>query len=132
MKFKPLMVGVATASLLLGSLATAAPAAAAGYNGACGKGYRVVNSADIGRKGTVFLAYNNASGKNCVITVLSTGGKVRADAALKKSSAGPWRTDSGRFAKYAGPVYLAASGSCVDWGGMIGSSWVVRTGTNCG
>ncbi|PSK98119.1 hypothetical protein CLV63_106167 [Murinocardiopsis flavida] len=132
MKFKPLAVGVATASLLLGSLVTAAPAAAAGYNGVCGKGFRVVNSADIGGKGTVFLTYNGSSGKNCVVTVLANKGKVRADAAVKKASGGPWAKDSGQFAQYAGPVHLAAAGSCVDWGGMIGSTWVVRTGTNCG
>ncbi|CAM5346136.1 hypothetical protein SCALM49S_01532 [Streptomyces californicus] len=55
---------------------SAKKAAAAQYNGACGSGYSVVNSAQIGTKGTVFLTYSSATGKNCVVTVRTKPGKA--------------------------------------------------------
>jgi hypothetical protein len=54
------------------------------------------------------------------------------DAALKRSDSASWQTDPGDFTEYAGPVYLDAAGRYVDWGGVIGGDWVVRTGANCG
>ncbi|TDQ51591.1 spore-associated protein A [Actinorugispora endophytica] len=125
--------GLAAAVLLAGSAVAAAPASAASYNGVCGQGYSVVNSAPIGSAGTVYLTYSSSTRKNCVVTVLSDQGtRVRAEAGLKKDTSTAWTTDAGDFAQYAGPVYLSAPGECVDWGGLIGTQWVVRTGTNCG
>ncbi|MEU3015795.1 MULTISPECIES: spore-associated protein A [unclassified Nocardiopsis] len=117
---------------LAAALASAAPAAAAPYNGECGSGYGVVNTASV-PGGTIHLAYNNSNGKNCVIVMRSNpGAAMSMDAALKRSDSTSWQTDPGSFTTYAGPVYLEAAGQCVDWGGAIGGEWVVRNGTNCG
>lgn len=48
---------------------TASPASAATYNGACGSGYSVLDSDNVGQLGTVFLTYNDSTGQNCVVTV---------------------------------------------------------------
>ncbi len=122
--------GIAIA--LVAVLAQAVPAAAASYGGECGSGYGVVNQADISG-GTVYLAYNNSSGKNCVVVVRSSSGAaMNMDAVLKTSDSTSWESDPGNWTAYAGPVYLSAAGRCVDWGGVVGDAWVVRTGTNCG
>ncbi|MFI2317965.1 spore-associated protein A [Streptomyces sp. CB00072] len=115
--------------------ATAAPkaAAAAKYNGACGSGYSVVNSAQIGTKGTVFLTYSSATGKNCVVTVRTTPGKaVHMTASLGFASPTTTVTDTGYYTTYAGPVYLDARGLCVTWRGEISGEVAGKNGTNCG
>ncbi|MFJ9186840.1 spore-associated protein A [Streptomyces anulatus] len=115
--------------------ATAAPkaAAAAKYNGACGGGYSVVNSAQIGTKGTVFLTYNSATGKNCVVTVRTTPGKaVHMTASLGFASPTTTVSDTGYYTTYAGPVYLDARGLCVTWRGEISGEVAGKNGTNCG
>ncbi|MBK6046512.1 spore-associated protein A [Streptomyces sp. MBT55] len=114
--------------------ATAAPkAAAAQYNGVCGSGYAVVNSAQIGTKGTVFLTYNSATGKNCVVTVRNKPGKaVHMTASLGFASPTTTVTDTGYFTTYAGPVYLDARGLCVTWRGEISGEVAGKNGTNCG
>lgn len=117
---------------LAAALASPAPAAAASYGGECGSGYGVVNQASI-TGGTVYLAYNNSNGRNCVVVIRSNAGAaMNMDASLKRSDATSWQTDPGNWTTYAGPVYLEAAGHCVDWGGVIGNEWVVRNGTNCG
>ncbi|MGW7092617.1 spore-associated protein A [Streptomyces sp. NPDC054874] len=114
--------------------AAAAPkAAAAKYNGACGGGYSVVNSAQIGTKGTVFLTYSSATGKNCVVTVRSTPGKaVHMTASLGFASPTTTVSDTGYYTTYAGPVYLDARGLCVTWRGEISGEVAGKNGTNCG
>ncbi|MFH8402160.1 spore-associated protein A [Streptomyces anulatus] len=115
--------------------ATAAPkaSAAAKYNGACGGGYSVVNSAQIGTKGTVFLTYNSATGKNCVVTVRTTPGKaVHMTASLGFASPTTTVSDTGYYTTYAGPVYLDARGLCVTWRGEISGEVAGKNGTNCG
>ncbi|KND38087.1 Spore-associated protein A [Streptomyces europaeiscabiei] len=115
--------------------AGAAPkaAAAAKYNGACGGGYSVVNSAQIGTKGTVFLTYNSATGKNCVVTVRTAPGKaVHMTASLGFASPTTTVTDTGYYTTYAGPVYLDARGLCVTWRGEISGEVAGKNGTNCG
>ncbi|MFJ4709770.1 spore-associated protein A [Streptomyces anulatus] len=114
--------------------AAAAPkAAAAKYNGACGGGYSVVNSAQIGTKGTVFLTYNSATGKNCVVTVRTTPGKaVHMTASLGFASPTTTVSDTGYYTTYAGPVYLDARGLCVTWRGEISGEVAGKNGTNCG
>ncbi|WP_017581433.1 hypothetical protein [Nocardiopsis valliformis] len=113
-------------------LVNPAPAAAAPYNGVCGDGYNVVNSASI-TGGTIYLTYNNSNGKNCVVVVRSNAGAaMNMDAVLKRSNSTSWTRDPGNWTMYAGPVHLEAAGQCVDWGGVIGDEWVVRNGTNCG
>ncbi|MEC4016138.1 spore-associated protein A [Streptomyces sp. H27-D2] len=127
------VAGIAT--MATATTASAAPAgAAAAYNGACGRGYSVVNSAAITGKGTVYLTYNRTSGKNCVVTVRNTtGSPVYIFTYLGRTDgSGDAVFDEGEYRSYAGPVYLAAKGACVDWGGTIQNVSVSVTGSNCG
>ncbi|MGG2460440.1 spore-associated protein A [Streptomyces sp. RGM 3693] len=140
MKRSSLLAGSATlavasiATLSLATTASAAPVRSAAYNGACGSGYGVVNSVPVGGKGTVYLTYSAKTGKNCVVTVRNSPGKavfVHAELGPSDHSSAPV-FDSGKYTTYAGPVYLAAKGRCVDWGGAIESVKVSVTGSNCG
>ncbi|MEV0279003.1 spore-associated protein A [Streptomyces sp. NPDC050610] len=122
-------------TVLAATTASAAPVPpTAAYNGVCGKGYNVVNSAPIGSRGVVYLAYSSATGKNCAVTIRNTAGApvfVRTWVGQSGGHGVP-ASDSGQYGTYAGPVYLAARGSCVDWGGEIDGVSVTTTATNCG
>ncbi|QKV96596.1 spore-associated protein A [Streptomyces sp. NA02950] len=124
------------ASAVAGTAALAPQASAAtraAYNGACGSGYKVVNSAPIGSKGTVFLTYNSAKGKNCVVTVRnSAGSPVSMFAYLYAQGASESVEDSGLYRSYAGPVYTYGRGKCVDWAGGIDNQSTWTYGSNCG
>ncbi|GGU93305.1 spore-associated protein A [Streptomyces albospinus] len=124
--------GIATMGLA--TTASAAPASAAAYNGACGTGYRVVNSLPVTGKGTVYLMYSAKTGKNCVVTVRNSPGKPVFLYTYLGPSDGSSDTvfDSGNYTSYAGPVYLAAKGRCVDWGGTVETVSVSVSGSNCG
>lgn len=111
----------------------ASAAATATYNGVCGTGYKVVNSAPIGSKGTVFLTYNSAKGKNCVVTVRNATGKpVPMFAYLYVQGADESAEDGGAYTSYAGPVYGDGRGKCVDWAGGIENQSTWTYGSNCG
>ncbi|MFD7438008.1 spore-associated protein A [Streptomyces sp. NPDC059861] len=106
-----------------GVVAAPAVSAAASYNGACGSGYTVVNSARISGMGTVFLTYNAANGYNCAVTIRDTPDTsspellmVRLERTNDIYSA---KVDSGNYTTYAGPVYLSGGGSCMSWRGVI-------------
>lgn len=132
-----------------GMLATAGPASAgtapspagkgaqpkAAYNGACGSGYSVVNSAAIGDAGTVFLTYNATSGKNCVVTVQNHPGTAKHMVASVKMLMEGERLkpaeDSGNYTHYAGPVYVHAKEYCVAWRGAIENDEYANPGSNC-
>ncbi|MEV0279002.1 spore-associated protein A [Streptomyces sp. NPDC050610] len=119
-----------------GGVASAASGVAeAAYNGVCGQGYAVVNSAPIGDKGKVYLTYSSATGKNCVVTVrAAVGAPVRMVAwgqAAEEHESTPV-VDSGNYGTYAGPVYVAAKGKCVNWGGAIQNQDVEVNRSNCG
>ncbi|MFC7328673.1 spore-associated protein A [Marinactinospora rubrisoli] len=131
---KAALFGAAAAMALAGSVATAAPASAATYGGQCGTGYGVVNDFDLpNNRGTVFLTYNSSNGNNCVVTIRTTPGTATfMEAFLKRSSSSTWVRDDGNYTTYAGPVYVAARGECVDWGGTIGTATDDRERTNCG
>lgn len=129
----------AIATVVGGStLALAGPASAAEsvgpvakYNGACGAGHKVIDSADMENLGTTFLTYNKTTGENCVVTVrASAGAPVYMFASLSSAREGK-ATDSGRFTTYAGPVYLHAPGQCVTWEGGISTYSTKGTG-HCG
>ncbi|TWF92215.1 hypothetical protein FHX80_12535 [Streptomyces brevispora] len=129
------------ASAALGaSLLVASPAsAAAAYNGACGSGYSVVNSARVnGYAATVFLTYSASTKKNCVVTIRDTPGTVKTMWAGIERTGEPlsYIVDFGDYTTYAGPVYLSAGGKCVTWrGGVINNNLandVIVYGTNCG
>ncbi|WP_103510966.1 spore-associated protein A [Streptomyces sp. SM13] len=130
------VTATACAAVALAPAAVAAEpeaAAAAKYNGACGGGYSVVNSAQIGAQGTVFLTYNSATGKNCVVTVRTKPGKaVHMTASLGFASPTTTVTDTGYYTTYAGPVHLDARGLCVTWRGEIAGEVAGKNGTNCG
>jgi hypothetical protein len=128
-----------TVALVLGSLTLAAPASAAApvapYNNACGSGYSVVNHANIGSKGTVFLTYNGSNGYNCAVTVRADPGtRLQMAVGLKRSSDSPSQAvqAEGSYTTYVGPVYRHAPSHCVDWFGYISGTNVNRNGTNCG
>jgi hypothetical protein len=119
---KAALAGVVTAAAVGSALAFApAPAQAAAYNGACGGGYRAIDSFALPGMGTVWLTYNDSTGKNCVVTIANTPGARRFMAArLSLGGAPTWtHQEEGQFTTYAGPVYMAAANRCIDWGGAI-------------
>ncbi|TDC85446.1 spore-associated protein A [Micromonospora sp. KC606] len=127
-------MGLASAAATAGALVNAAPAQAALYGGQCGSGYGVVNLIDLpDLRGTVYLTYSSSTGKNCVVTLREKPGTATLmEAYLRRSGTSSWVKDSGNYTTYAGPVYVSAAGSCVDWGGTIGTASRTRTATNCG
>jgi hypothetical protein len=118
-----------------GTTALAAPASAAASvtpGTVCGSGYKTVNSAPIGSRGTVYLTYNSSNGNNCVVTIRNTvGTAVDMSAYLYVPDTDQGDGDYGTYTSYAGPVYAYGKGHCVDWGGSIGSVSVQVTGSNC-
>jgi hypothetical protein len=107
----------------------------AAYNGGCGSGYFVVNGGSLPvTGGTIYLTYNNSTGYNCVVTVRNTPGS-RVQMCAKVSLAGqPWTdqgTDCGNYTTYAGPVYVHAPHTCIDWYGSIGNSVNYEFGKHC-
>ncbi|WP_433248240.1 spore-associated protein A [Streptosporangium sp. CA-135522] len=125
------LAGMLAAASVAGSMTAAAPASAASYGGECGAGYAVVNSAAVGGDATMFLTYNN--GWNCLVVVRNTQGSATfMGAYLKKSSVESFTKDEGYFTRYAGPVYVLATDSCVDWRGRVDSTVASKYGTNCG
>lgn len=104
-------------------------ASAAGYNGACGSGYRVIDSHNI-TGGTIYLTYNGS--RNCVVTIRNNPGKaVPMNAWIKRSTSSTWIQDPGSYTTYAGGVYVTAPGVCIDWGGGITSSSWTGWKTHC-
>ncbi|MFI7387129.1 spore-associated protein A [Streptomyces sp. NPDC049813] len=128
-------VAALTALAPAASAATpAAPAASAAYNGACGAGYKVVNQAPVTGKGTAYLTYSTATGKNCVVMIRTTTGDP-VPMELYLGLAGSEIHDNydvGDYRSYAGPLYVDARGACVDWWGRLDGTWFGRYGTNCG
>lgn len=115
--------------------ASAAAAPAAAYNGACGSGYGVVNSAAIGDLGTVYLTYSAKTGKNCVVTVRNTKGTavyMRASVRVLITKDTQPVVDEGQYTKYAGPVYVTGKGHCIEWSGDIEDYGYYNGGSNCG
>ncbi|MBW1603999.1 spore-associated protein A [Streptomyces sp. JJ66] len=124
------------ASVLAPTAAAAPPTAAAAYNGACGSGYSVVNSAPVANEGTVFLTYSPSARANCVVTIRNNPGSSRYMSAVLSTGRGAdFRTsrDEGYYTRYAGPVYLTGtSGACVSWFGEIDGQVGGKNNTNCG
>ncbi|MFI6662240.1 spore-associated protein A [Streptomyces sp. NPDC050523] len=109
-------------------------AAAAAYNGACGSGYKVVNSTPIGDIGTAYLTYSSATGKNCAVAIRNAAGDpVYMDLIIRRSGTEIFDDqDGGNFRSYVGPVYVKAAGTCVDWWGSMDGVYFGEYGTNCG
>lgn len=113
------------------SAASVSEAPVARYNGACGTGHKVIDSANMENLGTTFLTYNAATGENCLVTVRTKPGAAVDMFARLSSKKGGTATDRGRFTTYAGPVYIEAPGECVTWEGGITTYSTKGTG-HCG
>ncbi len=128
------VIGFAAAGTIA---ATGTASAAASYNGACGSGYSVIDTMDVG-DGTAYLTYSGASGKNCVVTVTDTQGTPTVlDARLRLHRTDTvWKSteaDFGTYKYYAGPLYVSAANKCIDWGGAAASNYTrVDYGVHCG
>ncbi|AWW39244.1 MULTISPECIES: hypothetical protein [Streptomyces] len=121
-----------------GMIATTGTAQAASYNGGCGSGYSVIGSKDVG-DGTAYITYNSSNGYNCVVTVSDTPGTAMyLDARLRiHRTDAVWKAneyDAGTFKYYAGPVYIKAVDTCVDYGGSAGNASYIQInyGVHCG
>jgi hypothetical protein len=98
----------------------------------CGSGYSVIDRASV-TGGTVHLLYNAGNGNNCVVTLKSANlGAATAVSAFLEPQGGSRTTDSGNYGYYAGPVRKAAPGTCVKWGGSVGSSAYTSPFEHCG
>lgn len=106
------------------------------YNGACGSGYSVVNWGNMQYGlGTVYLTYNGSTGKNCVVAIQTEQKyETKMTAKVRRTGSSSWITDTGYYRYYAGPVYVSAAGSCVDWYGstLDGGAYFSASATNCG
>ncbi|MFG3111240.1 spore-associated protein [Streptomyces tendae] len=133
---RPVLSATAVAALALGTAtAFAAPASAAPNTTpakVCGSGYKTVNSAAVGSRGTVYLTYNATTGKNCVATIRSTPGTATDMSAwIYVPDTEAYDEDYGKYTSYAGPTYVYGKAQCVDWGGSIANVSVQITGSNC-
>lgn len=113
----------------------AEPAPRAAYQGECGAGFTVVNSAAIADLGTVYLTYSAADGgSNCVVTKRNTTGEAVHMAAYVSVADDPDTTvvDEGDFTSYAGPsTVVGTAEKCVAWGGEIDGATYDNPGSNC-
>ncbi|MFD6479007.1 spore-associated protein A [Streptomyces anulatus] len=119
---------LALASAAVALTPGAANAASNPYNGVCGAGYAVIDhikmTTTAGRHlGNAYLTYNSSNGYNCSIMQVVPGeGPIYAKTALQLTGGGGGDQDAGYFSSYAGPVYLYAKNSCIDWIGGIGGN----------
>ncbi|MFI7677375.1 M23 family metallopeptidase [Actinophytocola sp. NPDC049390] len=98
----------------------------------CGSGYSTIDRAGL-TGGTVYLMYNSGNGYNCVVTLKSTNlGRATSVSAFLEPQGGTRTTDSGSYGYYAGPVRKYAPGTCVRWGGSVGSSSYTSPFEHCG
>lgn len=114
---------------------SAEPAPRAAYQGECGAGFTVVNSAAIADLGTVYLTYSKADGgSNCVVTKRNTTGEAVHMSAHVALADDPDNSvvDEGEFTSYAGPATVIGTiGQCVQWGGEIDGQKYDNPGSNC-
>ncbi|WP_433243403.1 hypothetical protein ACQPYK_39770 [Streptosporangium sp. CA-135522] len=98
----------------------------------CGSSYGLVKSWPIRSQGAevgaIDVYYSNSTGQNCIVVYPSPaypqGTFHHITAALSKSGSDDWKWDgTGRnYTYYAGPVYVYAKGSCIDFYGEMRSS----------
>ncbi len=125
--------GTIAATAPASAATTKAAAATATYNGACGTGYKVIDSTPVGNSGKVFVTWNESTGKNCAVTVRNAVGSrinMRVTLDALGDSDDP-AVDSGTYTSYAGPVYVNGRDSCIAWGGTIGNASAEDSG-HCG
>ncbi len=99
----------------------------------CGSGFAVIDQAALGSVGRTYLLYNSGTGSNCVVTLKSTNlGTPSAVSAFLEPQGASRTTDSGSYGYYAGPVKRSAPGTCVKWGGSVGSASYTSGFEHCG
>jgi hypothetical protein len=99
----------------------------------CGSGFSVIDQAALGTVGRTYLLYNSGTGANCVVTLKSTNlGTPSAVSAFLEPQGSTRTTDSGSYSYYAGPVKRSAPGTCVRWGGSVGSTTYTSPFEHCG
>ncbi|MGX1885999.1 hypothetical protein [Streptomyces sp. NPDC055287] len=114
---------LAVAAVLIGigvvaPVATAAPAAAAGYgcagNLVYSKSVYANRNGYTGKIGTVYSYYDGTY--NCSVFVKSVyvGTPTQMSFSIYKEDDGTFDEDHGAFSSYAGPVRIKAPGSCVS------------------
>lgn len=92
-----LVVGATTA---FSATASAAPNVTP--QGVCGSAYKTVNSVPVGSLGTVYLTYNSTNGKNCVATIRTSPGKVKAMSTyIYVPATDEYAGDNGNYTSYA-------------------------------
>ncbi|MEU6439320.1 serine/threonine protein kinase [Streptomyces sp. NPDC047046] len=126
LKKRATAIGVASTVLALGAtIGLAGTASAATPEGACGSGYSVRGSHNLG-KATVYILRNGTTA--CIVTLKTgsaVGNSVEIGAWIGDAS-GYSNADVGKYGTYAGPIKL--NSSCVYWGGNYGStSWYDKT-----
>ncbi|MFC8801326.1 M23 family metallopeptidase [Promicromonospora sp. NPDC057138] len=98
----------------------------------CGSGFAVVDEAALGTVGRTYLLYNSGTGYNCVATLKYTSlGTPSAVSAFLEPEGSTRTTDSGSYSYYAGPVKRSAPGTCVRWGGSVGSTTYTSPFEHC-
>ncbi|MFJ5547895.1 spore-associated protein A [Streptomyces sp. NPDC093225] len=133
-------LALATLGLTVAGYAAAPAAVAAGtYNGPCGPGYKVVDALPLGDATTVFLTWNGSTGKNCVVHQIVTdngGWPWMVGVWIQRTADGTMARDYGAYTRYAGPRYVNGRGTCISWGGWLGSDpsehAVARYDSHCG
>lgn len=99
----------------------------------CGSGFSVIDQAALGTVGRTYLLYNSGTGYNCVVTLKATSlGTPSAVSAFLEPEGASRTTDSGSYSYYAGPVKRSAPGTCVKWGGSVGSTSYTSPFEHCG
>lgn len=98
----------------------------------CGSGFTIIDRADLGSRGTVFLLWRSASRQNCVVTIKVAGVGSPGPAQAYLQPAGRSKAiDEGQFKFYAGPVTSVAPG-CIRWGGAIDGVGYASPWEHCG
>ncbi|MEU9164119.1 spore-associated protein A [Streptomyces sp. NPDC048424] len=118
------LITAGAAVFVMSGTATTASAAASPTD-ACGPGFFVQESQELGwyqgtggPQATVHLLYNASTGENCAVTVV-TGGRNQGTvgAGLRIEGDEDFTRDEGDYNAYAGPVKLRANGKCVQYYG---------------
>ena len=99
----------------------------------CGPGFKIIDRHALDDKATIFLLYNTATAKNCVVTMsrLVYPTKIHMNAVLQVQG-GASASNPGKFSAYAGPIRLSAPRKCVMWGGTWESlTWKSPAWSHC-
>lgn len=102
----------------------------------CGPNYDIIDRRRLGqegrRAGTIYLMWNGALGKNCVVTLKARNFERTLTGAFLEPRGGKRAVDRGQFKYFAGPLKREARNRCVKWGGRIGSHTYSSPFEHCG